>query len=275
MTHTLLVFVFLFGLAAPATVAGAVTPAAKCVAAKNQLVGSYANCRHRALARAVRKGEAPDFSKCESKFADKWVRAEKAAAGACPSSADAGAIGTLVDTTVTTISTAIDGDGIPACGDGAINAAGEVCDGTDFGGTSCGDLGWIGGNLACTSDCRFDATGCRLCPDSGRVIGGFCWVLGDEGASCDATCDAAGLVYDAATRTYAGSDEPFGSNCNAILDAFGLSWDLFYEFYDFLPAVGCAHNAGADHAALVVSPPTTGAASQPGYRRACACRALP
>lgn len=275
MKHILLSLFLLVGLGAPAPAAGAVTPADKCEAAKNLLAGSYANCRHRALARAIRKGETPDFGRCAGKFADKWARTESVAGGACPSAGDAGAVDALVTTTVTTIADAVAGGATPGCGDGTINAAGELCDGSDLGGISCGDLGWLGGDLACTPACRFDAAGCSTCPDSGLVIGGFCWLLGDGGASCDATCAAAGLVYDAATKTYAGSDEPLGSNCLAILGAFGLSWDLFYEFYDFVPGFGCAHNAGANHAAIVVAPPTTGAASEPGYRRACACRALP
>jgi hypothetical protein len=45
------------------------------------------------------------------------------------------------------------------CGNDAINGS-EQCDGTDLGGNSCETLGFTGGSLACTSDCKLTTAGC-------------------------------------------------------------------------------------------------------------------
>ena len=46
-----------------------------------------------------------------------------------------------------------------ACGDGAARC-GEACDGDDLKGSSCTDLGFSGGELACDSTCGYDIAGC-------------------------------------------------------------------------------------------------------------------
>src|SRR5690606_7826353 len=43
----------------------------------------------------------------------------------------------------------------PICGDGLI-LGDEECDGEDFGGMTCEDYGYTGGNLTCNSSCRID-----------------------------------------------------------------------------------------------------------------------
>ncbi len=48
----------------------------------------------------------------------------------------------------------------PICGDGVINTMMEECDGTDLGGQTCVGLGFDSGTLACSSQCRFDTSGC-------------------------------------------------------------------------------------------------------------------
>lgn len=45
------------------------------------------------------------------------------------------------------------------CGDGAMNGD-ELCDGNDFGMHNCQVLGFVGGDLTCSSDCLLNATGC-------------------------------------------------------------------------------------------------------------------
>jgi hypothetical protein len=57
------------------------------------------------------------------------------------------------------------------CGDGSIDA-GEACDGSTFLQSSCEglDMGFIGGELRCTSDCNLDLSGCVLAPPPEDVI---------------------------------------------------------------------------------------------------------
>lgn len=46
-----------------------------------------------------------------------------------------------------------------ACGNGTIEP-GEACEGADLDGQTCQDLGFPGGELACSDQCMLDATGC-------------------------------------------------------------------------------------------------------------------
>jgi hypothetical protein len=56
----------------------------------------------------------------------------------------------------------------PVCGDGVVDA-GESCDGADLGGMDCSQLGFSGGQLACTVACAFDTSGCTQgCLDPGE-----------------------------------------------------------------------------------------------------------
>jgi len=67
-------------------------------------------------------------------------------------------------------------DVLPDCNDGDIDP-GEECDGHDLGGASCSTLGFAGGELACTSDCRFDASDCEPFPCGDGSV--------DAGEQCD------------------------------------------------------------------------------------------
>ena len=57
-------------------------------------------------------------------------------------------------------------EGVPFCGDGAINRSEEECDGADLGGLTCEGLGLGGGTLACSSSCTIQTAGCL---ESGAV----------------------------------------------------------------------------------------------------------
>jgi hypothetical protein len=70
----------------------AADPADKCEATKVKETGKYAFCRLKALSKAILKGASPDYSKCVSKFAPGWQKAETKAGGACPTNADQGAM---------------------------------------------------------------------------------------------------------------------------------------------------------------------------------------
>lgn len=49
------------------------------------------------------------------------------------------------------------------CGNGNVDS-GEDCDGSNLAGQSCTNLGYDSGTLSCTSDCRFDTSGCISTP---------------------------------------------------------------------------------------------------------------
>jgi alpha-tubulin suppressor-like RCC1 family protein len=63
------------------------------------------------------------------------------------------------------------------CGNGEVDPA-ETCDGSDLDGWSCVTMGYVGGELRCTSQCVFDDTQCEIGGDcgNGQV---------DEGEVCD------------------------------------------------------------------------------------------
>ena len=73
-------------LSAPAV--SAMSDADKCAAKKMKVAGKYVFCRLKQDAKAVKKGGAPDYSKCDSKFAAKWANIESKAGGACPTTGD-------------------------------------------------------------------------------------------------------------------------------------------------------------------------------------------
>src|SRR5262245_50375867 len=68
------------------TVAVAISPADKCVAAKLKVAGKYTFCRLKTDAKTIKTGARADYTACDSAFALKWARAE--ASGSCPTAAD-------------------------------------------------------------------------------------------------------------------------------------------------------------------------------------------
>ncbi len=67
----------------------------------------------------------------------------------------------------------------PFCGDDQIVGT-EPCDGADFGGRTCQDLGYYGGALACHDDCTLDLTACEAAGSCGDGA-----VQAAGGESCD------------------------------------------------------------------------------------------
>jgi len=160
------------------------------------------------------------------------------------------------------------------CGNGVIDA-GEACDQSDLNLASCESLGFpLGGTLACTLACAYDTSGCLPCP--GAMVGGACWVLGAQGADCNATCAgiAAGVTYDPATDTYAGSAGTT-LNCQAVVT--GLSIPLSVIDEPSCPAgVGCGLVSvtmpfPTTLAIRCPTPATTATATDPDVVRICAC----
>ncbi len=66
------------------------------------------------------------------------------------------------------------------CGNG-VKEGDEDCDGADFGGRSCEDLGYEAGTLACRDTCALDKSGCRT---SNAFCGNH---LVEQGEDCDGT----------------------------------------------------------------------------------------
>ena len=85
------------------------------------------------------------------------------------------------------------------CGNGAIDP-GEDCDTGNLNGATCASEGFLGGTLACKSDCTFDTAQCTNCGngtidageicDGGNLNGASCSTLGCTSGvlACDATC---------------------------------------------------------------------------------------
>jgi hypothetical protein len=58
-------------------------------------------------------------------------------------------------------------DSFETCGNGVIDSPSESCDRMDLGGSTCQNLGYTGGTLACDSTCHFDISECTgQCPVS-------------------------------------------------------------------------------------------------------------
>ena len=104
----------------------------------------------------------------------------------------------------------LDLSGCARCGDG-VKAGTEVCDTTDFGGSSCESEGFEGGSLGCEWDCSgFNINGCIGCGNNriegselcdGYAFRTSCKAMGFDtgGLRCNATCDA----VDSSGCTYA------------------------------------------------------------------------
>jgi hypothetical protein len=246
------------------------TPAARCEAAKNRAAGRFAACVQEAQARAVEKGEPLDVAKCSAKLTVAWAKAEARAekqGASCPTEDDRTAIGALVEANGATLGGALAGEGVPSCGNGAVDVAGEECDLSDLGGRTCADFGYPAGALACDGSCRFDASTCDACP--GVQVGLYCYVLGADGGSCDAACGAAGLVYDPATQLHSGGG---GSDlaCSDVLDALGVP-NNGLSIGPCGIGIGCVYAPGLSFRSRCTDV-TTGSAALGGQRRACSCR---
>lgn len=259
------------GLLASQVALGAATPEQKCEAAKNKAAGAYASCLQAAQAKAVLKGEAPDFTKCDTRLAKAFTKAESKAAkkgAACPSAGDAALMQSFVNGHSVSVSEALGGGGLPGCGNGEVDVAGEECDLADLRGKECGDFSFLGGSLACDGSCQYDLGGCFHCP--GEEVGGFCWILGELNQSCDAVCSAALLSYnDLGTRGFAGSDGT-NENCESVLDDLGAPGSGPPAFFDCADGLGCAAATGGERARCL-NVATNAAATLGGVMRACAC----
>jgi hypothetical protein len=265
-----------FLTAAAAQAAG--TPADKCEASKNKTAGAYYSCRTKAEATAISKATSPDYSKCTAKFDDKWNGAEDGGTPMCPDNVSTADMNAYITQQAAAATAIIAGSAnVPECGDGAINAVGEHCDGTALDGYSCSSLGFDAGSLACDIGCDFDTSGCTTDPTSctfpcdGFEYAGGCWFLADNGASCTDTCTNEGRTYSMLTKTVAGSS---GTNlaCENVLDGLGAAGTgLDNPGFDCGSGLGCVVETNSERTRCALGETTAGAQSL-NVLRACACQ---
>lgn len=143
--------------------APAADPSAKCESNKLRIAGKYASCLMRAEADSITRGTMVDYEKCDAKFADKWFQLEqKAGPGVCPSEGDAALMEMRLKADAAEIAGVAGGLKIEFCGDGIANGT-EQCDGGDLRGVTCPSLGYLKGDLKCTSSCTLDYSVCVPC----------------------------------------------------------------------------------------------------------------
>ncbi|KKU48958.1 MAG: hypothetical protein UX68_C0005G0004 [Parcubacteria group bacterium GW2011_GWA2_46_9] len=106
--------------------AAAVTDADKCEAAKLKVAGKYGFCRLKAEAKAAQTGDAPDYSKCDAKFSQKWTDAETKGGGTCPTSGDEAVMQSFVSGHSLRIASVLSGQG--TIGDPPLKTGQTQCD---------------------------------------------------------------------------------------------------------------------------------------------------
>jgi cysteine-rich repeat protein len=182
----------------------------------------------------------------------------------------------------------VDGDGcdddcfVTTCGDGELTIDEECDDGNHASGDGCDAECYV-------ETCDGDDETCEEPTDpeepsdpeadcaerSGAWVGGACWFLGDAGASCAETCAGAGLGYDDATRTVAGSSGT-NASCTSVLSALGfVVGSAQTRMCD--TGIGCFGQALLSPLPLAsagrcTGPPTDAESAPPANaKRACAC----
>ncbi|MFT4570072.1 MAG: hypothetical protein ACI91F_000942, partial [Candidatus Binatia bacterium] len=201
-----------------ATTAHALDPAVKCESGKLKESSKYAACRLKADAKAVKKGEAADYMKCEDKFSAKWAKTEtKAGMGICPSEGDQGSMDTRITTDAAEIATLLAGGVLPSCGDASIDA-GEQCDGVALGGDDCATLGFTGGTLACDGSCFFDLSACTA--GGGGLVPGVDSILPVTGQTTAYGTGSDGDVQAGAVLSYTDNGDGTITDNNT-----GLMWE--------------------------------------------------
>lgn len=221
----------LVALAGPATAA---TDAQKCESAVELASAKYAQCRLKAESKFTKTSDAPALAtalgNCATKLQAKYASAFASYTGSCPTVEPESSFEAYLNQCTTEVEAAAAGGTFPACGDGAINVAGEQCDGSDLGGESCTSLGFVAGTLGCTGGCALDTSACAtgsLC-GNGTV---------DAPEQCDST-DLAGATCASLGYTLGGT---LGCTAGCGYDTSGCASQRF-------PATGqttCWNSAGA------------------------------
>jgi hypothetical protein len=172
----------------------ALDPDDRCESAKLKVAGKYDLCRLKAESKGVRKGEAPDYTRCDAKFSEKWTHAETTAGlGVCPSEGDEAAIQTFISQHVDDLAVAISGGPLPNC-------PADLADCQTDLGTCNGDLATCDADRAtCDVDlaqaqsdlaqCESDLTACEAAGQGQRIQTGqtTCYNIGGIVIPCGGT----------------------------------------------------------------------------------------
>jgi hypothetical protein len=141
------------------------TDAQNCEAAVELASGKYAQCQLKAESKFTKTGDAAKLSAslavCASKLSTAYAVAFARWSASCPTVEPASSFSAFLSQCTTEVEAAAAGGSFPACGDGAVNIAGEQCDGGDLGGESCASLGFLSGALGCTAGCTFETSACE------------------------------------------------------------------------------------------------------------------
>ena len=188
----------LVALAGPALAA---TDAQRCESAVELASAKYAQCRLKAESKFTKTGNvgarSAALGNCSTKFMAKYNQAFARYGGSCPTLESENAFEVYLNQCTNEVEDAAGGGLFPACGDGAINVAGEQCDGGDLGGESRASLGFVGGTLGCFTGgcgggqgcgkgCSYDTRACesQVFPATGQTT---CWNSAGAVIACAGT----------------------------------------------------------------------------------------
>lgn len=112
------------------------------------------------------------------------------------------------------------------------------------------------------------------CTDTcaGTYVGGYCWYLAANNQSCDTVCSTHSACNLAGTRNYAGSGGT-AARCEDLIHTLGQSgsiWNVTSGHGAYNPN-GCGYSTGNRRPMRFAIEPTTCAARNDAFMRACAC----
>jgi hypothetical protein len=161
--------------------AQAITAGEKCEADKLKTAGKYAFCRMNAGSKAIKKGEAPDYSRCDAKYGAKWGTVESKAGSTCPVTGDLGDIQTQATGCTDGLTASIGGNPPAGCTGDLLTCEGDLL-------TCEGDLTICDTDLTvCASDqavCKTDLLAAELCGNGAIDAGEDCDLGTLNGATC-------------------------------------------------------------------------------------------
>lgn len=190
----------------------------------------------KAESKAVKKGEAPDYTKCDEKFADKWTKVETKGEGLCITEGDGLGVGLAIQDCLANVSAGL------------------------AGGTFAGDAYWFLGELG--QDCDEVCAGHGLAYDDATETYAGSVASGGSAPNCQSVINALPLPPDG----------PCDTNRNTTVNILGSPLDIGCGW---LGSDNCAdfvavYNWNSIYFSGGV--PTTSTGSSADFARACACQ---